>query len=171
MKILGMILVFISSSGIGLLYSYICKKRVTDLKEWKKGLVILKNEINFSLTPLSEAFEEVSKRTKGEMSDFYLRLSQQINHNSLKAIDKLQDKDMLKMLEDTCLNNQDIKGIGSFVKNLGKNDKASQLGSISLEIENLDLEIETARISEEKNSKLFKTIGVLAGVFIIVIFI
>lgn len=170
MKIIGMILVFVSCTGIGVMYSYISKKRVQDLCEWKKGLILLKNEINYSLTPLPEAFESVSRRTLGEISLFFQKMSELLR-TSGKTMEKLEDSELSRILKESCLNEKDIKMVVEFVKNLGLGDKESQISNICLQVENLEQEIETAKEQEKSNGKLFKTLGVLTGIFIIVIFI
>jgi len=171
MKIIGMILVFISSVGIGFSLGYMYKRRITELVEWKKSMINLKNEINFSLTPLPEAFETVGKRFDNYIGKFLLSLSNILSENSGMSMTKLKDEELKELLKDTCLNEKDINNIIEFVKTLGLNDKESQLSTINLHIETIQEEIKNAKKDEEKNSKLFRTLGVLAGIFIIVIFI
>lgn len=166
-----MALVFMACSGLGIMYSVIYKKRVEELMEWKKGIILLKNEINFALTPLSEALENVGKRLQGEISNFYNALSDFLRKNQGKAMDKIDDQILKNMLIETCLNEKDVSKIITFIKNLGLMDKESQMNNMALHISNMEQEIATAKKDEEKNNKLFKTLGVLSGIFIVVIFI
>lgn len=171
MRIIGMMMIFISCSGIGLTYTYIYKKRLVELCEWKKGIVLLKNEINFALTPLPEAFEIVGRRLEGEISIFYLKISKLLQTSQNNSMDKLDENLIKKMLIDTCLNEKDKNSIIIFIKKLGLLDKESQINNLDLHISYMDQEIEKSRKDEEKNNKLYKTLGILSGIFIIVIFL
>ncbi|PKM95858.1 MAG: hypothetical protein CVU84_03390 [Firmicutes bacterium HGW-Firmicutes-1] len=171
MRILGMMMVFISCSGIGITYSYIYKKRVEQLCDWKKGIVLLKNEINYALTPLPEAFETIGKRLDGVMSRFFNEIGTLLKTNNNKTMSNLNEAEIKKLLIDNCLNEKDRKTIIGFIKNLGLLDKESQMNNLELHIKYLEQEIDTAKKDEEKNNKLFKTLGILSGIFIIVIFI
>lgn len=170
MRILGMMMIFISCSGIGIMCSYIYKKRLEELTEWKKGIVMLKNEINFSLTPLSEAFEVIAQRMEGYMNVFFAQVGELLKINC-RSIEKLDDKILEKDLYNTCLNQKDRRLIISFIKNLGLLDKESQINNLMLHIEQINQEIDNSINNEVKNNKLFKTLGILSGIFVIVIFI
>lgn len=170
-KWIGMALVFISCSGIGIMYSMIYKQRVEELLEWKKGITLLKSEIEFSLTPLSEAFETIGKRLEGEIKKVFVALSLLLKENPHYAMDKIDDKIIKGLFSEACLNEKDTQKLMSFIKNLGLKDKESQMNHLSLHIKNIEQDVETAKRDEEKNNKLFKTLGVLSGIFIVVIFI
>lgn len=171
MRILGMMMIFISCSGIGIMFSYIYKKRLEELNDWKKGVVMLKNEINFSLTPLAEAFEMIAHRLEGNIQLFLYEIGDLFKLDHFQAIEKLDDKHLEKSLLNTCLNQKDRRFIIQFVKNLGALDKESQINNLMLHIEQIELELENSRNNEVKNNKLFKTLGILSGIFVIVIFI
>lgn len=171
MRILGMMMIFISCSGVGIMYSFIYKKRLEQLNEWKKGIVLLKNEINFSLTPLPEAFEIIASRLDGTMHNFFNEVGQLLKTTTYRAIEKVDDHLIEKSLYDTCLNQKDRHMIIHFIKNLGLLDKDSQINNLMLHIEQIEQEIETSKNDEAKNNKLFKTLGILSGIFVIVIFI
>ncbi|MBC7960034.1 MAG: stage III sporulation protein AB [Vallitaleaceae bacterium] len=169
MKYIGMVMVFVACSGLGIMYSVIYKKRVEELIEWKKGIVLLKSEINFALTPLSEAFESIGNRLNGEIKTFFIDLSSFLKSSPHKSMDKMVDQDLRNMLNETCLNDKDAGKIVSFVKGLGLMNKESQMNQLELHIKTMEADIETAKNEEEKNSKLYKTLGVLCGVFIVVL--
>lgn len=171
MKILGMMMVFTSCSGLGLTFTYMYKKRLDQLCDWKKGIVLLKNEINFALTPLPEAFELIGKRLEGPISKFFIEIGNLLQKSRNKSMDQLDEKLLKKMIEDTCLNEKDKNLMIAFIKKLGLLDKESQINNLELHISELEQEIEKTRKEEEKNNKLYKTLGILSGIFVIVLFL
>ena len=58
-----------------------------------------------------------------------------------------------------------------FVKLLGKTDKSVQLSEIEITQEFIEKQIEKAEQEKIKNSKLYKTLGIISGVGIVIILI
>lgn len=171
MEWVGMFLVFIASSGIGLLYSSMYNKRVDDLIEFKKSLVLMRNEIKFSRTPLIEAFESVARKLKSNVSEFYIAIIELLKQNVNQTMEQLDDLSIKKLLANTYFNEKDKLSIIHFIKSLGLMDKETQLNHINLQIEELKVTIDQAQNDAKKNSKLYRTLGVLVGIMVIVIFI
>ena len=68
-------------------------------------------------------------------------------------------------------NNEDIKIIKSFGKLLGKTDINGQINEIELTLKLIEKQIENAEKEREKNSKLYKTLGITCGIGICIILI
>ena len=68
-------------------------------------------------------------------------------------------------------NNEDIKIIKSFWKLLGKTDINGQINEIELTLKLIEKQIENAEKEREKNSKLYKTLGITCGIGICIILI
>ena len=64
-----LLLIFISSTSIGIILSKKFKNRVLELKDIKSALNIMKNKIKFTYKPLSEIFDEISILSKGRNSN------------------------------------------------------------------------------------------------------
>lgn len=171
MKIFGMVLVLFSCSGIGIMYGYLYKKRVEELEELKSGISFLKNEIFFSLMPLPEAFEIVGSRMNGAIKRLFTEMHELLKNNHYKPLDQLNENSIKKMLSESCLNGKDKNSVFTMIKSMGSLDKDSQMNHLEIYIKYFENQIEKARREEEKNNKLFKTLGILSGIFIIVIFI
>ena len=163
-------MVLAASSGMGFLFSKMSLERIVDLKEWYKGLMVIKNEIGYALTPMAEAFFLAQKKTEGPISVFFGEVGGLLRNANI-PLDQLSDNNITGQLKTSCLNETDIQSAAVFIKELGAKDKESQISQLELMIRNLEEAIEDAKEKNEKNGKLFKTLGVLAGVFVIVIFI
>ena len=77
-----------------------------------------------------------------------------------KAIDK----------SETSLNNEDKNIIKSLGKMLGKTDLEGQVSEIKLVQNFLNNQIENAEKEKQKNEKLYKTLGGVIGLAIVIIF-
>ena len=170
MKIIGMLLVLAASSGMGFLFSKMSSERINDLKEWHKGLVLIKNEIGYALTPMADAFFLAQKKTEGSISHFFGEIGNLFINTSI-PLGQISDSLIIGQLKISCLNEGDMESAALFIKEIGAKDKESQISQLELMIKSVEEVIDEAKEKNEKNGKLFKTLGILAGVFVIVIFI
>ena len=59
-KVIGSIIVFLSCTAAGLFFASKDKFRADELREMKRGLILLKSEIDYSSRPLYEALIDIS---------------------------------------------------------------------------------------------------------------
>lgn len=170
-SILGATLILLSSSLMGFYYSKSYTRRTNDLCTFKKALILLKGEINYSLSPLPEALEDVGSRFNNEIGEFYKSVSDELKLNSGETLTQVWKKKAEEILKKTYLNSVDIKNIIIFSENIGYLDKETQNNHINLLIEQINEEIKTSTQNDHKYNKLYRSLGVLAGIFIIVILI
>lgn len=160
------ILIFCSCTYIGSLISKQYSNRLRELKEIKSILNILKTKIRFSNEPLTDIFKEISVSCSNNLSNLFNRIISNLKAMSLqeawnKAIDT----------ENLYINKSDkytLKGLG---KMLGKTDLDGQISEIELTENFLESQIIEAQKEKEKNQKLYKTLGVITGMGIIIILI
>ncbi|GMQ57770.1 hypothetical protein AN1V17_21650 [Vallitalea sediminicola] len=170
-KILGATLILISSSLIGLYYSKSYMRRSNDLRTLKKALILLRGEINYSLSPMPEALEDISKRFDHEIADFFRSIAEELKLNSGKTLTEVWKKKAEEILKKTYLSPVDIKNIMIFSENIGYLDKEMQNNNINLLLEQIGEEIKVTMENDTKYNKLYRSLGVLGGILVIVLFI
>ena len=74
-------------------------------------------------------------------------------------------------ISQTALKQEDLNIIKDFGKTLGQTDLQGQLSKTKLTLQFLEKQIEESQLEENKNKKLYKTLGVLTGVGLVVILI
>lgn len=171
LKIIGCICVMSSCAGIGLYFSATLKERFAYLKELKKILLLLRGDIRYANTQLSEALSSISMRHKGEFRSFLSWVSEQMEQMQGKTIADIWKEGVEQKLKNAPLSKKDIEALISFGSNLGYLDKDMQLSTIDLYVSTLEAEIEeTSRTMKEK-SYLYNSLGIMAGVFIAIVLI
>lgn len=166
LKYIIIFLVFLISFLIGNIISKRYTLRLNELKDFKNALCIIESKIRFTYEPLPEIFLQTSKLLSENISKIFIRASQ--NMKELSA-EEAWNKSIEK--SNTYLNKEDIENIKSFGKMLGKTDKEGQISHLELTKTFIDIQIEKARKEEEKNSKLYKTLGVVCGLALVIILI
>ena len=166
LKYIVIFLVFLISILIGNIISKRYTLRVKELKDFKNAFNIIESKIKFTYEPLPEIFLQTSKLLSENISKIFIRSSQ--NMKELSA-EEAWNKSIEK--SNTYLNKEDIENIKSFGKMLGKTDKEGQVSHLELTKTFIEIQIEKARREEEKNSKLYKTLGVVSGLGLVIILI
>lgn len=166
LKYIIICLVFLISFFIGNILSKRYILRVKELKDFRNALNIIESKIKFTYEPLPEIFMQTSKLLSENISKIFV--------NTSKYMKKINTEEAWnKGIEEanTYLNKEDIENIKGFGKMLGKTDKDGQVSHIELTKTFLEMQIEKARKEEEKNAKMYKTLGILVGFVIVIILI
>ena len=169
MIVVKYIIIFLVFSICFLLGNIISKRytlRVKELKDFSNALNIIENKIKFTYEPLSEIFIQTSRLLSENMSNIFIKASGYMKEfSSEEAWNKGVDD------TSTYLNKEDIENIKSFGKLIGKTDKEGQVSHIELTRSFIELQLEKARKEEEKNAKMYKTLGAMIGLVIVIILI
>lgn len=165
-KYIMIFLVFLISFLIGNLISKKYILRVKELKDFKNGLNIIESKIKFTYEPLPEVFMQTSKLLSKNISTIFMKAS-----NNMKNLNA--EEAWNKSLEEisTNLYREDIENIKNFGKMLGKTDKEGQISQLELTKTFIEMQIEKAKIEEEKNSKMYKTLGAIVGLAFVIILV
>ena len=161
---LGMILAI--SFSIGYLISKKYSSRVNELKEMQIALDILENKIKFTYEPLKDIFAEMKNLLKGNISDLFSNISKKLDSNSVETA----FTEALKEIKTNLLE-EDLEVINNLSKTLGKTEKDGQVSQIELSKTFISTQIKKAEKEEEKNSKLYKTLGASIGLALIIILV
>ena len=160
------LLIFLSSTYIGILISSKYKNRVNDLNEFKRTLNVIKTKIRYTYEPIGDICEEIAQINSTSIGKLFEEVNKLLK---TKPITEAWD-----IAIDTYGNNfskEDKKLIKSFGKMLGKTDKEGQVSQILELQEFLSLQIDKAEMERQKNEKLYKSLGMVIGIAIIIILI
>ena len=164
LKLITYFLIFATSTTIGVIYSNRYKKRVTELKEFKTALNMLKTKIRFTLSPLRESFLEISKnvqsKTKVVFENAYKLME---NENATESWNRAINETELSLTKE------DKEILSQFGKLLGKTDIYGQLNEIDLCLNFIDTQIDKAEDESKRNTKLYKSLGLVTGIGLIII--
>ena len=166
LKYIIIALVFFISFFIGNIMSKKYVLRVNELKDFKNALIIIENKINFTYEPLGEIFIQISKLFSENISNIFVMANSNMrNMGAQEAWDKAVEKSSNNLCKE------DLENIKSFGKMLGKTDKEGQVSQIELTKTFIEMQIEKAKIEEQKNCKLYKTLGTVVGLAFVIILI
>jgi len=159
-------LVFALCFIIGNLISKNYTLRLKELKDIKNALNILESKIKFTYEPLPEMFNDISKMLSKNISYIFVQASKY-----MKEMDAEDAWNKAIEMSSTNLNKEDKESIKNFGKMLGKTDKEGQISRLELTQTFIEIQIEKAKVEEEKNAKMYKTLGTIIGLVFVIILI
>ena len=170
LKLLGSLIVISSTTIMGFVYSRVYGQRVRQLRDMQYALNMLESEIVYNSTPLTSALctvagkcssvgklfntiADILKSKKCETISDAFNMAIDINKNELYFED-----------EETAL-------INSFLQSIGSSDLENQKKNFNITVKKLESFEKTAEESKSKNEKLYKYLGLSAGVLIVIILV
>ena len=159
-------LIFTTSTTIGILYSQKYQKRVLELKDFKTALNMLKTKIRFTYAPLKDIFYDISKSIKSKTAMVF-----ETAYKNMERYNATNSWNNAINETEMSITKEDREIILQFGKLLGKTDIDGQINEIELSLNFLETQIEKAEEEKQKNSKLYKSLGIITGVGLIIILI
>lgn len=166
LKIAGLIVIFVACVGVGVNISLKYVNRVRELKAMVSALNVFEEKIKFTYAPIPEIFAEIGEGFEGSIGKIFALASENMKTMFAgeaweKAVDSV----------DTNFTSDDLNVIKGLAKMLGKTDLDGQVSEIRLTKEFLNTKINEAEIEKNKNSKLYKTLGVTVGLGAVIVLI
>ena len=165
-KTILLFFIFFGSASIGIMLSNRYKNRTNELYEIKKGLNYFKSKIEYTYEPLKEIFLDISNNLNYNIGNIFKIAS--LNMEKMSA--EYAWRNSIELSEN-CLNKNDLEIIKSFGKTLGQTDIQGQLNKTNLTLELIERQIEDATKEQNKNEKLYKTLGFITGMGLVIILI
>ena len=139
------------------------------LREMVTFLSLVENEIKYMLSILPNAYETARQKLTTNLKDVIGKIV--VDMLSCDNIYLTEQSIVNNISNLTELTDYDRNVFSSTLKNLGRSDLTSQINIIQNGISILENQIKEANEIKLKNSKLYRTIGTITGLMIVVIFI
>ncbi|KNY26696.1 stage III sporulation protein SpoIIIAB [Pseudobacteroides cellulosolvens] len=170
-KIIGSILILISSSFLGFYFSKECTRRPSELRELQRLLQMFENEISFLSSTVTEAFTKLSNYYESSTRLFFSGTAELLkDKNGINAFDAWE-KAVKENIKKTALKKEDEAILLSFGKILGASDLEGQINNIRLTLTQLKMQEEKAEEVKEKNRTMYRNLGVLGGLAVVIVLI
>jgi stage III sporulation protein AB len=167
-KIIGAVVILGSTSIIGFSLARDCSKRPGILRELQAALQMLENEICYMSNLLSDAFMRIYKASNTDAAILFKDAADRLNLLGTTAYEAWETavNDQYARLS---LKKEDKAILLNFGKMLGNSDLDGQISNIRLTASQLKLQELKAEETRKKNEKMYRSLGVLGGLALIII--
>lgn len=170
MKWAGAILFISMTTWIGLEISKRFDNRPKHIRQLKNALQILEAEILYSQLPLQEAFFNIANQIPKPLNGFFNKLSEGLKQDDVD-LRELWNTQVKTLMEHSSLGSIEREILVQFGQTLGQHDFTQQQKQIQLTERHLERELAEAQDEQYKYSKMVKSLGVLFGLFIVLLFL
>ena len=168
-RAVGAFAVMLGCGGLGFYFAAKEGFRVQELLEFKKALLILSSEIEYMRAPLAVACGNIAKRTGLTISKMFDKFSEFLKQGEGESAYQLWLNAMDTIAESSFLAEEDIDVLEGFGKTLGYLDKNMQQNAIDYAINYIENKVGTLQIQSDKNKKMYRSLGAIVGLLIIVV--
>ena len=171
LKIIGAIVLLISSVSYGFSLSNDFIKRINCMERFYNSLIMLKGEINYNNSGIKWAIENISQNDEGIIGKFYKKVLEIFDEGSTSIKDAWNMSVEEVLEKENILKREDISIIAEIGQNIGVTDRETQINNINYTMEKAKTLISGLKEIKEEKCKIYKMLGVVAGMFITIIII
>lgn len=169
MKWIGAVLLICATTLIGFDRASKLSKRPKEIIQIKHALQILEAEIVYSQATLSEAFNKIAQQLPSPVAILFQRVATELQTSS--DLTKTWIEQVNYFLMHASLSQDEAEVLKQFGKTLGQHDITQQKKYIQLALTHLDRILTEAQENHQRYGKMYKNLGVLAGLFLVLLLI
>ena len=162
-KLILACVLFSICSYVGFEYGEAFNKRMSQLREVLKSLLILQNDVLYAATPLPEALDNFSYKVDEPINSFIKGMREKLVSGNAESVYEAAEAEYSVLEKDFSLDSSDIKILSDFFKSLGESGAFGQERIFSLAIEGIKINLSESEEAAKKNVKLYRYLGVCIG--------
>lgn len=156
---------------LGLLLADTFKRRVAQLEDLQNILAGLEFDIGFMNLPIMEALARCCETAKSSIRDVMMYVCDRLSEDRCHDMQGLWKRALDRFGQELCLTQEDKKILIDFSKALGGGDRTCEINNIRMASARLKVAELDARELAKRNVKMYRGLGLLAGIFIVIVLI
>ena len=168
-RVIGALLILTATGGAGYVYGRELKRYLEGMLYFRYVMSLIKGEIAYAHAPLPEIFSEVARRVKEPYKRWLVKTAGEIERREEYGFARAWNRCVDKYLKELGLKYEHsilVKEPGTF---LGSLEKDTLDHAMQMYLNKLDLEIEKLREGLAAKTRVGGCLGVMSGIFLIVI--
>ena len=168
-KMLGAFLIISSTSIIGYCYGRRFSNRLNNLIYMEQCIKILETEIVYGAILLPEALNNVYNKGNKKVSFIFNDIKNCLIEDKKGDIYNSFSKVSSSLKNNLHFKDEDVEIFLSLGRVLGSSDRKDQEKNFGLILKQISFLEKEARLERDKNEKMFKSLGILTGLVIVII--
>lgn len=163
--------VIIACYMLGELFYEQLRKRLINLKELHKVGRVFKANIRYTGEDIEEIMKNIYDRVGGEIKEFIGEIITRIGIRESNDVNDLWKISVREKLESMFLSEDELLIINRFGDTLGIMDKEMQIENTELYLDELQIKIDDLEKDLKQKKKLYKTLSIATGIFIVLLIV
>ena len=155
--------------GIGMFFSNRFKARVRELELLQNAITELEFDIDFLNITLDRSFEKLAKNSDGPLKEVFSYVAYRLRENPGSDMGRIWKRAIFKYNQSLSLTASDVQILMDFSKNLGAGSREKEKNNIKLASMRISIALDEARLDAQRNTKMYRGLGFLAGIFMVII--
>lgn len=168
-KIIGSVLVLVSTYAIGSLFALRIKEHENWLKDMKLALFLLLGELEYRQTPMPEALRLIAKRHGGVLSSFFEDTAEELEKKEGLTMKELWQQQAGIFLKDSPLNKEQRMEFSELGIYFMETDRDTRRNALDFYLSRLEEDIIGMRENGADKAYLCRTLGMLGGAFLLIL--
>ncbi|NMB28345.1 MAG: stage III sporulation protein AB [Tissierellia bacterium] len=170
-KLTGSLLIIFSTTLIGFYYGRKYSSRLKNLIYMEQCIKILETEIVYGAVPLPEALTNVYNKGNKEVSFVFEDIKNHLLGNKKGEAFHSFSHVIISLKDKLNFKEEDIEMFLSLGRVVGSSNRQDQEKNFKLILNQITILEREAKLERDKNEKMFKNLGILIGLAIIIILV
>ncbi|MFD2672759.1 stage III sporulation protein SpoIIIAB [Marinicrinis sediminis] len=171
LHILGSLLILGACTMAGFYQAAIIAKRPRQIRELMLHIQRLETEINYGMTPMPEAIQRIVQTSKPPVGDIFKAISDSLSSPDCPSLKTAWERGVRQVWGVTTMRLPEREAFERLGQTLGISHRADQMKYLQLAIQQLAAEEDLARAEQQKYEKMWKSLGVLTGILLVILFV
>lgn len=168
-KLIGAALVLASATAIGSLLALQIREQEAWLRDIKMSLFLLSGEMNYHQMPLPEAMMRTGVRHGGRMRTFYSRVGAELEKKAGESFFDIWQRQVREVLKNAPLKKEQKEAFSEIGMYFVEADCNVRKNAIDFYLDRLEEDIVILRKNGKEKAYLLQTMGVLGGMFLLIL--
>lgn len=165
MKEIGILLVVIAATALGITAGDSLRKRYRSWVELKILMNILKGQLQYGADPLNEVFRKLGERTEGCFSNFFRRTAKAMEERCSCSLEALLQENARIYLKMSGLSRREQEQLVRICAMIGQMSRESQISVLEGYLFTIQQE-ETAALEKVRQKEtMYRCLGLMGGLF------
>lgn len=170
-KWIGSLIVLFAAGGFGVWSATQWRERLRLLEKLRQMIYFLKGEITYSHAPLAEGLERVGKRENGPLGTLFTAAAEGICRQEGESLQEIWCREVGHLSSPQIklpLTEEDLGQLAGLGEHLGYLDVDMQERTLKLYLEQLDISIDYLRANQREKCRLYTSLGIMGGMFLVI---
>lgn len=170
-KLAGAVFILFAATALGFVQSAQYAKRPKQIRDLMQALQSLETEITYGFTPLPQALENIGGSLDAPVTTIFKASAAKLRARDGWSTKEIWDWSVHTHWPDTALGRNEKIAFLQLGEHLGQSDREDQIKHIRLAMDQLRAEENRARSEQVRYEKMWKSLGFLGGLLIVILLI